>query len=84
MGARPENMPKGFEPKNFDPENMPEGMTPPEMPENFDAENMRPQGGRPGGRGDRNDCVQMEDVEVSKDFTITAGGSYFYSVEAAK
>lgn len=84
MGGRPENMPEGFEPKNFDPENMPEGMTPPEMLENFDAENMRPQGGRPGGRGDRNDRVQMEDVEVSKDFTITAGGSYFSAVRTSE
>ncbi len=93
MGARPENMPEGmtppempegFDPKNFDPENMPEGMTPPEMPENFDAENTRPQGGRPGGRGDRNDRGQMEDLEVSKDFTISAGGSYFSAVSASE
>ena len=84
MGGRPENMPEGFDPKNFDPENMPEGMTPPEMPENFDTENMRPQGGRPGGRGNRNDRGQMEGVEVSKDFMISAGGSYFSVVSASE
>lgn len=84
MGGRPENMPESFEPKNFDPENMPEGMTPPEMPENFDAENMRPQGGRPGGRGDRNERGQMEDAEVSKDFAIAAGGSYFSTVRTSE
>jgi len=83
MDGRPE-MQEGFGPKNFDPEKMPEGMTPPEMPENFDAENMRPQGGRPGGRGDRNDRSQMENMGASKDFTISAGGSYFYLVGDTK
>ena len=95
-GFKPENMPENFDPKDFDPENMPEGMTVPEMPENFDPkdfdpenmpkdfdQNNRPQGGgaRPGGRGDRG---QMADMERSKEFKIEAGGSYFSSVGTAE
>ena len=79
MGARPE-MPEGFDPKNFDPEDMPEGFE----PKNFDAETMKPQGGRPGGRGDRNERGQMEDAEVFKNFAIVAGGSYFSAVRTSE
>ena len=74
----PNNMPEGFNPDNFKPENMPGSMTPP-------AGGQGPQGGgRPGGRGDRENRGQVTDVEVSKDFAISAGGSYFSSVGAAE
>ena len=80
MGGRPENLPEGFDPEKFKPENMPEGMTPPEMPEGgvMPQQGQRPQGGnRPAGRGDRG---QAETAEVSDEFAITAGGSYFSNV----
>ena len=94
MGGRPDNMPEGFRPDDFDPENLPEGfdpeqfkpenlsegMTPPKMPEGgaMPQQGQRPQGGNlPGGRGDRG---QMETAEVSDEFAITAGGSYFSNV----
>ena len=76
--SAPNNMPEGFNPDNFKPENMPGSMTPP-------AGGQGPQGGgRPGGRGDRENRGQVTDVEVSKDFAISAGGSYFSSVGAAE
>ncbi|MBE5971137.1 MAG: carbohydrate-binding domain-containing protein [Lachnoclostridium sp.] len=87
-----QGMPGGFNPGNFDPNNMPEGMTPP-------ADGQAPQGGGPngggfggrpgndgfgGGRGDRENRGQEPDAEVSAEFAISAGGSYFSSVGAAK
>ena len=97
MGGFP-GMPGGFKPDNFDPNNMPEGfpqggfdpnntpgsMSPPEG-------DKRPQGGgRPngggfgGGRGGRGERGPETEVETSKDFMISAGGSYFSSVGTEK
>lgn len=106
-GGRPGGflqMPEGFEPGNFKPGQMSEGMMPPEgfepgqmpegmmmppdgrngqgpqMPDGGNGEGQQRQGGgRPGGRGGRG---QMEDVEVSKEFVVRNGGSYFSSVGA--
>jgi len=82
-------------PEGFEPGKMAEGMTPPEgfepgkrpegeaMPQpggGGNGENPQmPGGGRPGGRGDRG---QMKDMEVSEEFVIKDGGSYFTAVGA--
>ena len=82
-GFDPNNIPKefnpeNFKPDNFKPENMPQGMTPPQG-------GKGPQGGgRPGGRGDRENRGQMGSKEVSNEFVISSGGSYFSSVGEAK
>lgn len=89
---KPENMPEDFDPANFDPSNMPEGMTPPEMPEGGAKDNGNGEppalpegenggsgmqgGGRPDGFGNR------EDVEVSNEFVIEAGGNFFTYISA--
>ena len=86
-GFKPENMPEGFDKGGFRPENMPEGFDkggfrPENMPEGGKG-GQRPQGGgRPGGnRGNRGERTE---TEMSKDFAIEAGGSYFSSVGIVK
>ncbi len=99
-GFDPDSMPEGMKPgempENFDMENMPEEFKSGEMPEGFGGGNapQAPNGGqgmpggeRPDGRGDRGDrgeAGNTASTELSTEFAITAGGSYFNGVSAGK
>lgn len=63
-------------PEDFEPSKMPDDFDPSQMPEE------RPQGGgRPGGRGPRE---EMPDTELSTEFTISTGGNYYRDITKAE
>ncbi len=76
MGQRPE-MPEGG--TGADGTQRPEGGTGADGTQRPEGGQGMPDGDRPRGRGDRG---QMEDVEVSTEFVVEAGGSYFSYVGA--
>lgn len=79
-GMTPPEKPEGGKmPEDGEMPEMPEGMT---MPENGE---MPQGGGRPGGmggmQGGKGQRGEMENMEVSAEFEIAAGGNYFSSVK---
>lgn len=92
-GGRPGKTEDMTPPKDFEPEDMPEGMTPPEKPDGESKSDVpagaeagqRPQGDgkRPGNGGFRGGRGEIETSESSDEFSIEAGGSYFYYVDTS-
>lgn len=72
---------KGF-PGNFDPNQIPEGFDKGEWKSRPLPDDFKQGSRRPGGKRENRD--ERKEVEVSKDFVIKEGGSYFSYVGAAK